>query len=300
MKVVLLTGATGFVGRHCIKHLIDAGYAVHATYNRAALSGFNEVTWHKVDLLNNYEVESVLEQVKPTHVLHAAWYAEHGKFWTHKVNQEWVKASLNLLNISARNDVKRIVGVGTCAEYDWSGYICREYSTSIKPLTLYGQCKAAVEKIFEGYCRDKTLSTAWGRLFFLYGPYENKNKVIASVILSLLKDKEALCSNGEQVRDFMYVEDAALGLVKLLDSNVTGAVNIATGTALPLKDLLIKISTILGKPELIKLGSIKTPAGEVARIEADTERLVAEVGFKPQSNFEDTLQKTIEWWQRSI
>lgn len=300
MKVVLLTGATGFVGRHCIKHLIDADYTVHATFNSTALSDSNEVVWHKVDLLKHDEVESVFEQVKPTHVLHAAWYAEHGKFWTHKVNQEWVKASLNILNISTRNNVERIVGVGTCAEYDWSEAICKENHTPIRPLTLYGQCKAAVEKIFEGYCRDKTLSTAWGRLFFLYGPYENKNKVIASVILSLLKGEEALCSNGEQVRDFMYIEDAALALVKLLDSNVTGAVNIATGTALPLKELLIKISTILGRPELIKLGAIKTPVGEVAKIEADTERLVSEVGFKLQSNLEDTLQDTIEWWQLNI
>ncbi|WP_421021629.1 NAD-dependent epimerase/dehydratase family protein, partial [Klebsiella pneumoniae] len=79
------------------------------------------------------------------------------------------------------------------------------------------------------YASQTGLSATWARLFFMYGPGEHPNRVTSSVILSLLQGKSAQCSHGMQIRDFLHVADVASALVTLLDSDVTGPVNIGSG-----------------------------------------------------------------------
>ena len=97
---------------------------------------------------------------------------------------------------------QRAVFAGTCAEYDWSDGICSETKTLLHPTTLYGSCK---KELFETL-KNMKLDWAWGRIFHLYGPDEPQKKLTASVILSLLKGENALCSHGTQERDFLHVQ----------------------------------------------------------------------------------------------
>ena len=83
MKKVLLTGASGFVGRHCLPALVARGYEVHAVSSkeRATVATLTEVRWHHTNLLDKAQVSSLLEQIRPTHLLNCAWYAVPGKYW---------------------------------------------------------------------------------------------------------------------------------------------------------------------------------------------------------------------------
>lgn len=301
MKKVLLTGATGFVGRHCLPALSARGFEIHAVSHRGSSeSAPAGVHWHQADLLNSEQVSLLVNQTRPTHLLHCAWYAVPGKYWEAPENFEWVEASLHLLKTFADAGGKRAVGVGTCAEYDWSQGQCSEISTPLNPASTYGACKHKLERDLGELGKEKRISTAWGRLFYLYGPHEDARRLVPSVIGSLLQKEPALCSHGEQVRDFLYIKDAGDALVALLDSEVSGAVNIASGVPVRLRDVIAEIAKQLHQPELLHFGARPVPENEPPRLVADVERLRNEVGWTPRYDLTRGLAETIKWWQTKL
>jgi nucleoside-diphosphate-sugar epimerase len=302
MKRVLLTGATGFVGRHCLSALVARNYEVHAvSFNRGSLDSTPAgVRWHQADLLNAEQVRLLIARIEPTHLLHCAWYAVPGKYWDAPENFDWAKASLHLLKAFANAGGKRAVGVGTCAEYDWSQEYCSEISTPLNPATPYGACKLELERGLSELGQQKRISTAWGRLFFLYGPHEDTKRLVPSVIISLLQEEPALCSHGEQVRDFLYVQDAGDALAALVDSEVLGAVNIASGVPVRLREVVEEIAEQLHRPQLIKMGAKPAAENEPACLVADVVRLRDEVRWTPRYNLRDGLAETISWWRTKL
>ena len=136
-----------------------------------------------------------------------------------------------------------------------------------------------------------------GTALFLYGPYEASTRLVPDVILPCWQVGEALCGEGLVERDFMYVADVAAALVALLESDVTGPVNIASGFCLPLRDVINRIGAQLRRLELIRLGGRATSASEPPRLAAATHRLRTEVGFAPARGLDEGLAETIAWWQ---
>lgn len=301
LKKILVTGASGFIGRHCLPFLQARGYEVHAVSSKATeTEGSASLTWHKADLLDANQVTRILAEVEPSHLLHLAWYGVPRKYWTSTENFRWVTASLNLLQSFTRNGGERIVVGGTCAEYDWHNSHCSEYTTNLLPATVYGASKHALYMILNAYAREHKLSAAWGRLFFIYGPHEYPDRLIPSVIGSLLQNEAVPCSYGNQQRDFLYVADAAAALVSLLDSEVTGPVNIASGQAVALKTIVCKIAEKLGLADSVVLDAIPAAAGNPPLLVANVERLQKEVGWVPQLGLDRGLDLTIEWWKQYL
>lgn len=300
MKKVLLTGASGFIGRHCLRALIAHGYEVHAVSSRERApvkDSADGVHWHQADLLDAVQVSALLARVEPTHLLHSAWYAVPGAYWAALENFRWVEASLHLLQTFAATGGQRVVIVGSCAEYDWHYGYCSEHATPLQPATVYGVCKHALQLMLDALCRQTNMSAAWGRLFFLYGQHEYAERLVASVIRAILQEQVARCSHGRQIRDFLYVQDAADALVALLDSEVTGAVNIASGTPVTLRQVVEEIAVQLGRPDLIKLGALPAPEHEPRLLLADVARLCDEVHWSPRYELARGLAETIGWWK---
>ena len=298
MKSVLVTGATGFIGRYTLLRLQALGYQVHAVSNQSTPNKNIElVTWHCANLLAPGEITALMNKVRPTHLLHFAWYAQPGKFWTAPENLDWVKATLCLMQAFYEVGGYRLVMAGSCAEYDWSFDCCSEVSTPCHPATLYGSAKHSVQILLNAWAAKTGLSSAWGRIFFLYGPGEYPSRLVPSVILSLMNHQNARCTHGNQIRDFMYVEDVAAAFVALLDSEITGPVNIASGIPVALKDVIHTISDLLNQPNLVQLGAIPTKFDEPHTLVANTSLLNDRLGFKPQYNLRDGIVRTIESMQ---
>lgn len=292
---VLLTGASGLIGRQAIAPLLAAGYEVHAL-GRHAGEARQGLRWHGVDLFDEVSVKAAVKEVGASHLLHLAWYAEPGKFWNSPENLNWVRASLSLVQAFAEAGGKRLTVAGSCAEYDWDvAGVCTETGTPLKPHTLYGSSKHALRLVLEAYAREARLSLAWGRIFLLYGPGEYEVRLVPSVILPLLAGHEAPCSHGEQKRDFLHSADVAGAFVALLQSAVEGPVNIGSGETTAIKDLIGLIARELGREDLVRLGALqdKSPALLVP----DIRRLRDEVGFRPAFQLKEGLQDAILWWR---
>jgi nucleoside-diphosphate-sugar epimerase len=299
MKKVLVTGASGFLGRHSLPLLQARGYEVHAISSKVTRERDPGISWHAADLLDSKQVQEVVGRIRPTHLLHLAWYTEPGKYWTATENLEWLRASVSLLPSFAESGGERVLVAGTCAEYEWQDGLCSEQTTALIPSTLYGACKHALQLELESYAGRVGLSSAWGRLFFPYGPHERPERFIPSVICSLLGNEPARCTHGNQQRDFLFVEDAADALVALLESNVRGPVNVASGQAVALKEIAYKIGELLNRTELLQLGAIPAATNDPPLLVADVKRLHQEVGWSPRFDLDQGLTRTVEWWQRS-
>jgi nucleoside-diphosphate-sugar epimerase len=297
VKRVLVTGATGFVGRQSLKPLIERGFEVTAVTSRAPIESALSVKWVRADLMDPVQVAEVMAEVGPTHLLHFAWYAEPGKFWTATENFQWVRASLSLMEEFARCGGTRMVSAGTCAEYDWNHGCCVENLTPLVPNTVYGVCKCAFQAMQTAFCRQAGISSAWGRIFFLYGPHEHPKRLVSSVILALLRDEPARCSHGRQIRDFLHVEDVANAFASLLASEAEGAVNIGSGQPVTLKEVVQTIARRLDREDQVQLGAIAA-ANDPPLLLADTRRLTEEVAWSPHYSLESGLEQTIAWQQQ--
>jgi len=291
-KTVLLTGANGFIGKNAQKFLKSAGYETHCTSSLDIMS--TESAWHKIDLLDNNAVKEFVKNLKPDYLLHLAWDTIPSKYLTNPLNLDWVSATLSLSRAFYENGGKRAVFAGTCFEYNLGEGVLSESSECL-PQSLYGWCKLALSSVISKFCEEQNLSFAWGRIFYLYGPYENDTRVIPYVINSLLSGKEALCSQAVARKDYLYTEDVAAALIHLLNIEQHGIFNIGSGNALPLRELLCLAARLTGRPDLLKLGALPS-ANEIPVIEADVSKL-AQTGFLPRYSLEVGLSKTVEWWR---
>ncbi|AZO96313.1 NAD(P)-dependent oxidoreductase [Halocella sp. SP3-1] len=297
MKKVLVTGATGFVGRWTLNKLIEKGYEVYAISSKKHKNNSKFIYWHICDLLELSKIDKLFKEIKPTHLLHFAWYTEPAEYKNSNGNLSWVQSSIEIIKAFKKNGGKRAVIAGTCFEYDLEyGYLIENLTPS-QPNTLYGICKLGLQKILKDFSKKNDLSLAWGRIFYIYGPFENSARIIPYVINSLLDEKKALCSHGNQIRDYLYIEDAASAFVNLLDSKVEGIVNIGSGQAYQLKEIFTLIEEKIGGKNMIELGKLETALNEPHIILADIDRLNNEVRWKPQYDLSTGLDKTINWWR---
>jgi nucleoside-diphosphate-sugar epimerase len=302
MKRVLVTGATGCLGRHALPLLVARGWDVQGVTSKQAPPEVAGVTWHRANLLNAAEAQALVEGADATHLLHFAWFVAPGKWATAPENLDWLAASLALVRAFRQAGGTRLVTAGSCLEYDWNYGYCSEALTPCAPHTIYGASKHALQLLTSALTKDGPMNSAWGRIFFLYGPHEHPDRLVAAVIRSLLAGKPAKCSHGRQIRDYLFAEDVAHAFVALLENSVTGPVNIASGRAITLKEIIVRIGELIGRPELIRLGAIPAAPTDVPLVVADTSRLSKALGWQPRVDLDTGLTRTIEWWraQRNV
>ena len=272
---LLITGASGFIGAHLAALAAQDGeWDVHAASRR------------DTDLLDPAAVDRLIAAAKPTHLIHLAWFVEPGAYWTSPENHRWVEASAHLFRTFAEHGGERLIGAGTSAEYDWSvNGAMREDTTPLRPATLYGESK---KRLYE-LAQATGISSAWGRIFMVYGPGEPPTRFIPRMIRALRDGEPAVCTAPDAARDFIYVRDVAAALLAMAKSDVIGAVNIGTGVATTLREVVQLLVAQLGHGENIR----EQPGHEPPLVVADIARLRGEVGFTPSIDLRQGLELTI-------
>jgi nucleoside-diphosphate-sugar epimerase len=270
---VLLTGATGFVGSHVARALVREGHEVHAVVRpgsprRGELPG---------------EVRVVARDAVP------------GRYLADVENVACLEQGLRLARELARFGCRRFVGVGTCFEYEHGPGSLREDAPAV-PRTLYAACKLALWHVLEPLGSTTGMEVAWARLFYTYGPHEHEARLVPSVIRALRAGQPCRLTAGEQVRDFLHVEDVAAALVALAVGRVTGVVNVASGRPVTVRDVVTTIASIVGGDGRLELGALPYSPGDPMSVCADVRRLTREVGFLPRFDLDAGLRQTVAWW----
>lgn len=297
---VLVTGATGFLGSHCLAPLVERGFDVLALYHQRVPQDVPGIRWVRGDIMDRQVMRRLLEEHKPKDLLHLAWFVEPGKLVSDPANLSWLSASLDLIRAFRECGGERCTISGSCYEYDWRFGYCVDDVTPCEPDTLYGAVKDCLRRTFLAYCTATGLSGSWGRAFFLYGPRENPSRLVSSVIISLLKDSPAKSSHGLQVRDYLHVQDVADGMVALFASQGRGAYNIAGNTPTTIREIVELLGKITDRVELLQIGAIPARPNDAPLVLGDGRRKLKDTGWQPKIALEPGLSATVDWWRAQL
>lgn len=296
---VLVTGASGFIGRLVVTQLAAKGLDVLAAHRNGAEGQWPDgVRGVSLDVLDSQATARFIAETKPSHLVHLAWYVEPGRFWSSPLNLDWTAASLMLLKHFLDAGGARAVMAGTCAEYDWtvgSGRLSED--APVKPSTFYGATKNSLWLASKAAGDLYGVPVAWGRQFWLYGPGETSGRLVSDVSRSLVLGEEVEVGEGLQRRDFIHVDDVAGAFVAALLSDYAGVFNVGSGSAGPVRDIVRRLAEISGRPDLIRWGAKPTAANEPALIEADITTLTSRIGFSPAISLDDGLASTYQFWR---
>jgi nucleoside-diphosphate-sugar epimerase len=286
---VAITGGSGFIGRHVIAALGRQGVP-YVVIGRTCPAETPHDCFRKVDLLRD-DIPSAISDLGCTHLIHLAWYAEHGLYWESAENLEWVTASLSLIRAFS-SQCKHVIAIGTCAEYDWSTGVCTEGRGLHKPATLYGRAKLATSQMVMDLCMTKNIPCCWARLFLPFGHWESHMRLIPSITAALLERAGPIAVGGENWRDFMAVEDVADAIVHLALTKFSGEINVCSGVPRQIRGLVNEICEYLCGKRSAVLEAVPT-RGDQRWIIGDDTRLRAS-GWSPALSFSERLVNYLE------
>jgi nucleoside-diphosphate-sugar epimerase len=256
---VLLTGATGFVGRQIHRALVASGAVVRVVVRHGrALPSDDSRPAERVITTRDVFAESADWWARTSEgvdtIVHAAWYAEPGKYVQSPLNLACLSGTLELAKGAVRAGVRRVVGIGSCAEYDMSvGALTVD--TPLRPESPYAAAKAAAYLALAGLLPGQGVELAWCRLFYLYGEGEDERRLVPYLRTRLAAGEEAELTSGNQIRDFLDVRDAGRMIAECALGDRQGAVNICSGVPTTVRALAERIADEYGRRDLLRFGA---------------------------------------------
>ena len=299
---ILVTGGAGFVGANLVRLLLAQGYQVRVLDNfsagqRAYIAGL-ELELVEGDILDRDCVSHAVQGIES--VVHLAAQTGVPGSLRDPLNdcQNNVVGTLNMLEASRQAGVRRFVFASSNAPLGRQEPPATEDKAPL-PISPYGASKLAGE----GYCL--AYHGSWGlgavvlRFANLYGPYSvHKNSVVAKFIKDVMAEgRITIDGDGEQTRDFIYVEDLCRAILLVLQSNVSGEVfQIATGLETSILELASMIQGFVGKDVELQYGSPRQ--GDIRKNYSSIKKINQILGWHPQTKLEIGLRQTINWFTR--
>lgn len=238
---VMITGATGFVGRHVVRQVLEKGYSVVAIARDAArireMPWAGEVEFIQCDLHQNFHSIFKAGSV-PDALVHLAWpgLPNYSDFFHISQN---LPSDLRFLEFAVNAGVKQLMVAGTCLEYGMQyGPLTEEMET--RPTTPYGFAKDVLRKSLQLLQQESSFTLQWMRLFYMYGEGQNPNSLLAQLDRAIDEGKPVFnMSEGDQLRDYMPVTQVADIFVRALESpQCDGVINCCSGKPISVFDLV--------------------------------------------------------------
>jgi nucleoside-diphosphate-sugar epimerase len=299
---VLVTGATGFVGSHLTRLLVQQQCEVTALVRPTSdLWRISDIRDHivlvKQDLLTASALADQLRERAPELCFHLAWFVLPGTHPSSVRNVDHVAGSMKLLEALDTIGCKRTVMTGTCLEQDTS-YGSLSEQTPIKPQNFYSACKHALHVMAEFFQSQHGRGFAWARLFNTYGPYEYEGPLVPDVILKLLQNTRCPLTKGDQLRDYLHVEDVARALWAIGRSDLQGAVNVGSSEAVSVATVAELIGKLMNRADLLGFGERPPSPFDCRLCCANGELLRTRTGWRQQIALDEGIAQTIRWWEQ--
>jgi nucleoside-diphosphate-sugar epimerase len=301
---VLITGATGFIGAQVARAALGAGSDVYALSREPSDTWrlreiVDEIRFVRADLRNADAVASAVRAAMPEICIHAAWYAEPGDYLAAAENLEHTTATWQLAVSAANAGCRRFVGIGTCFEYDTT-VGCLSEATALLPRSLYAASKVAAYVVIEQLAAQYRMESAWARLFYQYGPFEDERRLVPVIIQALLRDQPANLTSGDQIRDYLHVEDVARAVWSLASQGDPGVVNIGSGTPVTVREIGLILGDLLDRRDLLDFGAVASRPDDPPVVCAVNRRLVEGYGWRPLHTLPEGLATTVDWWRARL
>ena len=303
---VFVTGGTGHIGSAVVRELVRDGHAVavllRPTSQTSSLSGvLSQLTLIEGDLQNVQCLTPALRQFAPDVTLHLAWFGVTNNLQDDpRQISENLAGSLDLIELSAAVGAGTFVGLGSQAEYGRVDGVLTE-DLPLRPLTTYGIVKTAVGSVGERLAVALGLRFVWLRLLATYGPFDDPQHLIPFVIDQYLTEQTPELTPGEQVWDYLYVDDAARAVMSVvLSKQASGVYNLASGTGQTVASIVTQIRDLVDPALPLGLGLRAYTANQIMHLQGDISRLSASTGWKPTTSFAAGLDETLAWHRNRL
>ena len=305
MKRAFVTGATGFIGASLVKCLLAGGVEV-AVLKRAVMPGRRLAACyaklHEIPSVSDKtdDLGAALYRWAPDTVFHLGWGGVGNQHRNDAALQYAnVEFAIRLAELCVAAGVEHFIGAGSQAEYGPKTQAVRETELT-SPTTMYGAAKLAACVMTERVCALQGVKHSWLRVFSTYGPDDNPEWLIPTLIRKLAIGDRPNLTAGAQLWDYLYVDDAAAAFAAVGRFRAGGIYNLGSGKAISLRSVIERIRDQINPRLPLGFGDIPYREDQVMHLEACVDKLKASTDWLPNVSLEDGLSATIRWFLSSV
>ncbi|MBZ0298077.1 MAG: SDR family NAD(P)-dependent oxidoreductase [Anaerolineae bacterium] len=293
-KVVLVTGANGFIGHHLCHQLLQHQVELHGLSRSKRHWHEDGVEWWQCDISDEPTLEDVFAETRPDYVFHLASKVTGSRSQDVIVPTLHANflSTINLLNLVGKYKCKRIVLAGSLEEPQRNEI----------PASPYAAAKAASSAYARMFHALYQTPVVMARLFMVYGPAQRDvKKLIPYVTLELLRGGVPKLSSGKRPVDWIYVKDVVDGLLKCaLAPGIDGkTVDLGSGELVTIYDLVMQLAQIIHADPSLDFGALPERPFEQVRA-ANIDQTYELIGWKPQTSLEEGLRKTVDYYRTTL
>lgn len=307
-KRILVTGGSGFIGANLVRRLVEEGYKpiilIRKESNLWRIKDLlNKVTILETDLLDYKKLEKNLKQIKPQIIYHLAVYgAYQGK--QKDINSLFdinIIGTVNLLTVCCLMGFDYFINTGSSSEYGIKNYPMKE-NDFLQPTNLYGMTKASATLASYVFSLKHKLPIVTLRLFNPYGYYEEKIRLIPSLILAALSNQMVKLSHPDYVRDFIFIDDLLDPYLYFLEGKkyYGDIINIGSGQQTSIVETVRITESVLKRKLNIAWATHLSNQLEPKMWQADISKAKKLLNWKPKITLIEGLSKTVSWFKENI
>lgn len=292
MRRILITGATGFLGRNVLEYMDFSSNEVWVV-GRHCPKLQERMHFLECDLRNGNSVLECLKEARPEILVLLAWDVSSQSYWESFENHTWADSSVRLAHAFLEQGGRQILFAGTSASYDYSLGWLKESASYEHPASLYGISKLYTSNAIKRLAENYGAIYCEARLFAIYGTYEKQNRLIPLTAYRLMQNEGVVNKKGELVRDYIHVEDAARAIHLLLEKKAEGVYNISSGKPVSIRSIVEEVARLLGKQDRISFEQTDFK-GEFPHIVGDNAKL-KQLGFEYKYDISSGIKAAVEW-----
>ncbi|MCP4652310.1 MAG: NAD-dependent epimerase/dehydratase family protein [Candidatus Omnitrophica bacterium] len=298
---ILVIGGTGFIGSHLVKRCLKDTENVSVLSLPEKTEPIKDVEYITADLCDKPSLAKALKARAFDYVFNLGGYIDHTHYFKggRRVIEAHLIGLMNLLDSIDWDRLKGFVQIGSSDEY---GGLLAPQNEAMREMSIspYSFAKTAASHFIQMISKTEDFPGVVARFFLVYGPGQDDRRFLPQIIKACLNGEEFKTSEGKQLRDFCYVEDAVQALAQLaLSNSAKGKIfNVGSGQAVTIREMVEKIVKITGKGTPL-WGTYPYRKGENMQLYADTSLIKEKIGWQPQISLEEGLKRTVEFYKIS-